>query len=288
MTPAMPGRPLPITAIVLTRNEEANLPACLDSLRAFAEVVVVDSASRDRTVEIAIRAGVRVERFDWSGGHPKKKQWCLERLALAHDWVMFVDADERVTPALVAELARLFAAPPDAAAFAVRSRPVVLGRVLRFGGYYRKVAVMNRHRCRYPVCDEAELRSGWDVEGHYQPAVAGRVGALRAPLLHQDSKGPAAWFERHNLYSDWEAEMTADRRRRLEQSGEGRVRRLAKRLFHRLPCRPLLIFLGVYVARLGLLDGRAGYHHAAARAFYYWQVEYKRAWIKAGNAGRNP
>lgn len=284
---------IPVTAIILTRNEEVNLPACLDSLGRFAEVIVVDSASTDATALIAAARGARVERFVWNRCYPKKKQWCLDNLATAHDWVLFVDADERVTPALADELAALFAQSPAPAgghaAYFVNARPVVMGRVLRFGGGFRKIALLHRRRCRFPVCDDLDVGTMWEVEGHYQPGVAGTIGHLAAPMLHDDHKPLFHWFDRHNRYSDWEVWLNDKGRREPVYTAETGARRLAKRVFARLPCRPLSVFVAVYVVRLGILDGRPGLHYALARAFYYWQVDYKREWIEAEReAGRNP
>ncbi|WP_119677590.1 glycosyltransferase family 2 protein [Indioceanicola profundi] len=280
---------IPVTAIVLTRNEAENLPACLDSLARFAEVVVVDSDSTDGTAAVARDHGARVVRFVWNRAYPKKKQWSLDELDLLHDWVMFVDADERVTPALADELAALFAAGPMSLAYFVRARPVVMGRVLRFGAGFRKIALLNRRRCRYPVCDDLGVATMWEVEGHYQPTVDGQIGSLRQPMLHDDRKPLYQWFERHNRYSDWEVWLDGQERRLPVYRAETRARRLAKRVFARLPCRPLLVFLAVYIARLGVLDGGPGLHYALSRAFYYWQVDYKRRWTDAERkAGRDP
>lgn len=190
-----------------------------------------------------------------------------------------MDADERVTPALAAELAALMRQGTDAAAHWVASRPVVLGRRLRFGARYRKIALLNRRRCRFAPCPDLDIAAMWEVEGHYQPVVDGPVGRLRSPLLHADSKPPLAWFDRHNRYSDWEARLDHSGRWMALLEGEGPWRRACKRLFRRLPFRPGMLFAWEYVLLLGFLDGRAGFHHALSRAFYYWQVGYKRAWL---------
>ena len=98
---------IPVSVIITTKNEEANIARCLAALDRFAEVWVVDSESSDKTCEIAKAHGAKVKTYRWDGRYPKKRQWCLENLALAHDWVFFVDADEVVTPELVDEIAAL-------------------------------------------------------------------------------------------------------------------------------------------------------------------------------------
>lgn len=278
----MPGERerIPAAAVVMTRNEAVNLPDCLATLGRFAELFVVDSGSRDGTPEIARRLGAVVVPFAWNGAYPRKKQWCLENLDARHDWLLFVDADERLTPALADAVAAALADPRRVAAhgaFHVESRPVVLGRTLRFGTRYSKIALMHRYRTTFAALDDLDAMGDWEVEGHIQPTVAGRIGRLRGHLLHQDRKPPSAWFDRHNRYSDWEAAL--DRNSGL--ACEPEMRRAAKRVFRALPARPLLVFLLDYVVRLGFLDGMSGLHHALGRAFYYWQIDYKRRWRRA-------
>lgn len=271
--------PIPVSVIVMTRNEAANIAACLASLTAFDQVVVVDSASQDGTDSIARAMGAELVPFRWNGHYPKKKQWSLQWPGLRHPWVLLVDADERVPPALAAEIRGLMRHPREEGAFFLSSRPVWLGRMLRHGSPYRKIALMHRARAHFPVCDDLHVATMWEVEGHYQPVVQGPVGRLRHPFLHDDGKPPFAWLERHNRYSDWEAMLGMGHAARL--AGERGARRWAKHLLRMLPFRPALVFLHSYILCLGFLDGRAGLHHAAARAFYYWQIGFKRDWLAA-------
>jgi len=92
---------LPVSVIIAAKNEARNLPACLESVRNFDEVVVIDSQSSDATAEIARSFGVDVAQFYYRGGWPKKRQWALDNLPLRHDWVLLLDADESVTPELL-------------------------------------------------------------------------------------------------------------------------------------------------------------------------------------------
>ncbi|MBP2316663.1 glycosyltransferase family 2 protein [Azospirillum soli] len=266
---------IPVSVVVMTRNEAVNLPHCLSALGQFAERFVVDSDSADGTPAIAAAFGAVVVTFQWNGRYPKKKQWCLDALPFANDWVLFVDADERLGPALVDEIARLMAEGPAHAGYFIDGRPVFLGRRLRFGAGNRKLALFDRRRARFPEVPDLDVTAMWEVEGHYQPVIAGTVGRLRHALEHADDKPLSAWFERHNRYSDWESALRGDGRMAALIGRETGSRRWLKRLFHRLPGRPLLVFLHGYVLRLGFLDGGPGLHHALARAFYYWQVGVK-------------
>ncbi|HYH39222.1 MAG TPA: glycosyltransferase family 2 protein [Azospirillum sp.] len=279
---------IPISVVTMTLNEAENLPHCLAALDRFAQVFVVDSGSTDGTVAIADAWGATIVPFRWNGRYPKKKQWCLDTLPFAHDWVLYVDADERLTPALVDELAALMARGPRCAGYMVEGRPVFLGRVLRFGAGNAKLALLDRRRARFPEVPDLDVGSMWEVEGHYQPLVDGAVGRLRSPLLHADDKPLAAWFDRHNRYSDWEAALRADGRMAALIALESPRRQALKRLLHALPLRPLAVFLHGYLLKLGFLDGAAGLHHALARAFYYWQVGLKTRQAASLLASRSP
>ncbi len=272
---------IPVSVIVMTKNEAVNLPRCLAALDRFAERFVVDSGSVDGTPELAQSLGARVVPFVWNGRYPKKKQWCLDHLPFTQDWALFIDADETPTVALVDEIARLFETGPAHAAYWIDGRPVMDGRPLRFGCWNRKLALLDRRRAAFPDIPDLDVSAMWEVEGHYQPTVAGPLGRLRHPLDHADDKPLSAWFDRHNRYSDWEAALRADGRMERLIDGERGGRRALKRLFQRAPGRPILAFLHAYVARLGVLDGRAGLDHALSRAFYYWQVAVK---MKAAQA----
>ena len=271
-------RPIPVSAVVMTRNEGANVPKCLRSLEGFGEVFVVDSASTDGTQAIAEEHGAKVVAFDWDGRYPKKKQWCLENLPFAHDWVLYLDADEELSPELREEIAALFAggAPPAHGYFAAFDY-VVLGRRLRYGHRVHKLLLFDRRRGRFPQHDDLDLEGQlMEVEMHFQPRVDGTTARLRHRALHDDHDRLAHWFDRHNAYSTWEAAMRE--RGQLPDPHESQPpgRKALKRAFAAMPLKPLVAFLHSYLLRAGFLDGRAGLHFALARAFYYWQIGAKR------------
>jgi glycosyltransferase involved in cell wall biosynthesis len=269
--------PIPVAVVVMTRNEAGQVVACLASLqRCFAQVFVVDSASTDGTPELAAAFDVAVVPFRWNGRYPKKKQWCLENLAFAVDWVLFVDADERATPAFLEDLARTLAEDEGMSAYWISARPTILGRTLRFGRRHRKIALVDRRRCRYLALNDLDIPTMWEVEGHYQPAVEGPVGRIRSPIIHRDAERIGHWVARHDRYSDWAARLEADGRIAEARTTEPRYRRLLKRLVTNAPFRPFLAFIDSFIVRLGFLDGAAGFHYAMSRAFYYWLIDVKR------------
>jgi glycosyltransferase involved in cell wall biosynthesis len=272
---------IPISVVVMTKNEERNVVACLDSLQRFDEVFVVDSGSTDRTRALAEARGATVVAFEWDGGYPKKKQWCLERLPFRHDWVLYVDADERVTPQLADEIERTLAGAPSHAGFFVGLDYVFLGKLLRHGHRVFKLALLDRTRARfldYPDLDAANM---WEVEGHYQPAVEGSTAVLRGRLVHEDHDTLFDWFARHNRYSDWEAVLRAKGALAGEREAQPGARRRLKKAFDRMPFKGLISFFYAYVFRLGFLDGRAGFQFAVAKAFYYWQVDLKLSELRS-------
>ncbi|HKZ07038.1 MAG TPA: glycosyltransferase family 2 protein [Methylomirabilota bacterium] len=269
------GKRVPVSVIVMTKNEEANIAKCLRALRAFDEVFVVDSGSGDRTCAIAADLGATVVPFTWNGRYPKKKQWCLDELPFRHDWVLYVDADEEVRPELTREIAEAVAGPPRHAGYFVGYDYVFLGRVLRHGHRVYKLVLLNRHKARFPERDDLDVANMWEVEGHYQPLVEGTTGVLRARMRHDDHDTLYHYFERHNRYSDWEGTLRARRALLDAHEPQPTGRRALKALFARLPAKGLVAFLHSFVGKAGFLDGRAGFHYAVARAVYYWQIGLK-------------
>ena len=257
---------IPVSVIISTKNEEANIAACLEALTRFDDVWVVDSESSDKTCEIAKAHGAKVEGYRWDGKYPKKRQWCLENLALAQNFVFFVDADEIVTEALVDEIAAL---DFDAAGYFVQGVYVYDGQVLRHGLRNNKLALFDRRKIEFPEVDDLDIEGMGEIEGHYQPVMKagygpGRIEKLRMPLLHYAYN--ENWEARHLRYARWEAGMNA---KNAWPEDPRPLRQALKALFRKAPFRGALAFLHCYVFKLGFLDGRAGYDFARSRARYY-------------------
>lgn len=264
---------IPATAVVLTKNEELVIADCVRALGRFEQVIVFDSASTDATCTIAESLGATVVQFAWNGRYPKKKQWALEHPAVAHDWVVFVDADERPDSELIEHLsASLASLDARVAAIEARLRYVFMGTELRHGHQVIKRFCVNRRRAAFPDLSDLQVTNMWEVEGHYQPCVNGEVRMAAGALIHDDRDPIFGYFARHNRYSDWEAYLRTDKALQAEvrplRSGQGQI-------FDRLPFKPFLFFLYSYVLRSGWRDGRAGLDYALALSFYYWQIEVK-------------
>jgi glycosyltransferase involved in cell wall biosynthesis len=264
-----------LSVIIPTRNEEENLREALRSVDWADEVIVVDSHSTDHTVHIAKDAGAKVVQFNYSGHLPKKKNWALEHLPLKNEWVLLLDADERVTPALRREIEACLC-DGQADAYCIDREFIFMGRSLRC---FRPnwIVRLFRHRLgRFEDLGLTELPGTGDNEIHEHVVVDGKLDFLRNPLLHDDDRGLTAWLDRHNKYATWEAHLY--RRFRSEPVGVGplgllrldpfRRKRALRRIWVRLPMRPALRFLVWYVLRRGFLDGRPGFVFCVLMAFY--------------------
>lgn len=280
---------IPVSVLVLTRNERAAIARCLAGAAAFDEVVVVDSASSDGTAEIAAAAGARVVPFAWDGRYPKKREWSVANAAARHPWQLHIDADEEITPALADEIARLMAAGPRCAGYFIDGRPIWQGHRLRFGSPNRKLALFDSRRVRFPRPDDLAPHLHWEMEMHYQPMVDGPVGRLRHPVLHHLDKPVAALVARHVFYACWEAHVRLNgERARLDRSDRP-LRRHLKVVLREAPFAPWLVAAVDLVARLGVLDGPPGWQRAGLRIAYYRWVGrlVRRARRRAALSGKS-
>lgn len=265
----------PLTVLMPVLNEELNLPAALASVAWADQVIVVDSHSSDRTVAIARAAGAEVVQFDYAGVGPKKKAWALAHAPIRNEWVLVLDADERATDALRVEIEAAIAADEHDGYYIDREF-MFLGRSLRCFRPNWNLRLFRHRLARMEDLRMSDLPCTGDNEIHEHIEVAGTMGFLRAPLLHDDDRGLTAWLARHNTYATWEAHVY--RKFRGEPLGFGplsflrmnafRRKRALRRVWVRLPGRPVLRFATWYVARRGFLDGRQGFIFCVLMAYY--------------------
>ena len=272
---------IPVTVVIPVRNEEGSFPTCLSRLRSFKEVIVVNSGSTDLTAQVAEDTGAKVVQFVWNGRFPKKRNWVLQNYSFQTDWVLFLDADEEITPEFESELTNSIKEQSTYSGFWVRYNNFFLGKQLRFGIPQRKLALFMVGKGEYEKIDE-ERWSSLDMEVHEHPIVNGAVGELRKPILHHNFKSLQKFITRHNDYSDWEAHRYISLRRGDWGSLTARQRikysLLASGFF------PFAYFLAEYVARGGFLDGSAGLHHAILKFAYFYQVHLKIRELKDARA----
>jgi glycosyltransferase involved in cell wall biosynthesis len=256
---------LPLSILIPTRNEAANLPRCLEPLRGWAdEIVIVDSRSTDDTITIAEAAGAQVLQFDYQGGWPKKRQWALDTHPFRNDWILLLDADEILQEGIKEQIAAAVARN-DHDGYWLKFQLHFLDRPLRHGGFdLWKLFLFRKGKGRYERRIAGEQTGAMsDIEVHEHVVVDGKVGRLSAPIRHENWNSLHRYIAKHNEYSDWEARVYfeggdgGEVKPRLFGSQAERRRWLKKR-FIRLPGFPLLTFFYHYLFKLGFLDGRAG------------------------------
>lgn len=271
---------LPVSVIVATRNEENNLPRCLEALREVGEVYVIDSGSTDATCEIARSYGAQVLQFHYQGGWPKKRQWAMENLPLAFDWIFLVDADEALTPELVEEI-KTAIRNPDINGYYVSLQMYFLGCPLRHGGAgFWKLSLFRRGKGAYECRLKDQDTSMADMEIHEHVVVEGNTARLRHPLIHHNVSSLSRYIQKHDEYSNWEAKVwvEGDANGQLSASFFGtqaQRRRWLKTKFLRLPGAPLWFFLFKYVFSLGFLDGMPGLIYCGFQAVQVFHVKAK-------------
>lgn len=262
-----------VSSLILTYNEERNLPACLKSLSWCDDIVVLDSLSTDHTETIARQYGARfIQRpFD---GYASQRNFGLTQIPYHHPWVFMIDADEIATPELAAEiLTTVRDHGEDHDLFRMRRKDMFMGRWIK-------------HSSGYPTWFGRLLKLGRvrvEREINEEYIAIGGTGLLENHLLHYPfNKGFAYWLERHNRYSSMEAEWLYREPRlpitatRLLLASDPALRRKAtKTLLYALPFRPVIAFLGLYILRGGFLEGGAGLTFCALRAFYEFMIDCK-------------
>lgn len=268
----MQSEKIPVSVLVLTYNEEVNLPRCLASLAWSDDIVVYDSFSTDRTVEIARAAGARVVQRtfdDWSTHH----NWAVANIPFKHPWVYYSDADEIVTPELARAIEEVGSNPARReVAYRVRRRELLWGRWLR-------------HASMYPVWILRLFRPEkirWERLVNPVAVIDGPVGRLNHDILHYSfSKGLSEWVNKHVKYAQFEAQEVLISTRTNEFDPNGlfavgdpvRRRKALKMLSFYMPFRPLLRFIYMYILRMGFLDGRAGLTYCRLIMMYEFMID---------------
>ena len=252
-----PSRLLPISVIIPVRNESANLARCLESLADVAEVYVIDSQSSDDTRIIAEAYGAKVVQFFYSGGWPKKRQWAMDTLAFACDWILLLDADEILTPELADEI-RAAIQNPAIDGYSICLQMHFLGRVLRqCDASFWKLSLFRKGRGRFECRLKDQDSSMADIEIHEHVVVDGPTGALRHALIHHNVASLSRYIAKHNEYSNWEARVLLQPAGQSEElradlfGTQAQRLRWLKRKLYRLPGSPILLFLYRYFVRLG-------------------------------------
>ncbi|MEM6532613.1 MAG: glycosyltransferase family 2 protein [Myxococcota bacterium] len=257
-----------LTVVVPSKNEERNIEACLRSVPRELSTFVVDSGSSDRTVEIASSLGATVTDFTWDGTFPKKRNWFLEQGMVITPWVLFLDADERLSERFVSELKSVLPKTRKVG-FWIRYSDHFMNRSLKHGIPMRKLSLFRPSAGRYERVDD-ERWTQLDMEVHEHPVLSGKVGKLRSEIIHLDMNRLEKWISRHNAYSTWEAQ------RIVSAAVKGNT--LRQRLKYgtvRSPIFPLAYFAVQFFGFGGFRDGATGLKFAAAKALYFETLRQK-------------
>ncbi|MCE3247248.1 MAG: glycosyltransferase [Geminicoccaceae bacterium] len=278
-----------LAVIILTLNEEANLPHALSSLQGLdAEVFVVDSGSTDRTLEIARAAGCQVIEHPFEN-YAVQRNWAFDHLRVATPWTLCLDADERLTPELVGEIRATLSredSPYDG--YMLRKRTIFLGRWIRHGGqypaYHLRLFRSGRGRCEARLYDQ-----------HF--IVDGRVGRLRNDYIDVITSDLGRFISRHNRWAELEAAEILAQSEGATQRGPTvapaltgtaieRRRFLRTRVYQRFPLfvRPFLFWFYGYVLRGGFLDGVEGLIFHTLQRFWFRFLVDARIWERRSKA----
>jgi glycosyltransferase involved in cell wall biosynthesis len=274
-------RKVPLSVLIPVKDEIDNIEDCLASVAFADDIVVVDSSSTDGTAERAKELGARVVNFQWNGQFPKKKNWALGNIEWKHEWVLILDADERIVPELAQEIARAIKRP-NRDGYYINRRFMFMGGWLRHCGYYPSwnLRLFKHGKGRYERLEVSGDTGSGDNEVHEHIVMDGvgkeRIGALKHDMLHYAYPSIAVWIEKHNRYSNWEARVfvAPDKdsefwKLRATPFGNPLERkRWIKRVAQRLPMRPTLRFLYHYLYKKGFLDGHRGMIFCRLLAWY--------------------
>ena len=262
-----------ISILILTKNEQQDLPGCLESVAWCDDIHVYDSMSTDDTVKIAKQFGATVTQreFDTESIH---KNWGLSNIPFKNQWVYHSDADERITAELAVALKDFVENPGEYVALRVRRRDYLIGIWLKnvttspFNIRLFKLGSVRYERLTNPIT-----------------VVDGKVADTDKFFNHYPfSKGITHWFDKHNRYSTLEAAQIVNNRKtgtpfslwKVIFSQDSNERRFhQKEFYYRLPLRPLLMFVMLYFIKRGFLDGRAGLTFAILRSIYEYMIVLK-------------
>lgn len=272
---------LPITAIVLTFNEEKNIVECLESVKDLCdEIIIVDSGSSDRTLEIAKQYTDKIYSHPFDN-YSKQRNWALENLPIKNDWILNLDADHRITPELKEELSTLFSKgiPADVKGFLISRRTIFMGKWIKHGGHYPTYHA-NFFRKGFGKCEEKLY------DQHY--LISGKQLQLKGDIIDIITDSLTNFTTRHNTWSTLEAEYQLSTNKNTEiikadLSGHAIQRRRALKSFYEkfpLFIRPLLYFLQRYFLRFGFLDGKEGLIFHFLQGFWFRFLIDAKIWEK--------
>lgn len=248
-----------LSVTIITRNEENNIERCLKSVQWAEEIVVLDTHSTDRTVEICRRFTDRVYQEEWQG-YGKQKNLCAERAG--HRWILNIDADEVISPACAEEIKKVLSGDPSHPVYRFPRKNLFGGRWVRYGGWYPDMISRLYDKTRVRFTDSAV---------HEKLLPDADAGVMKEALIHHSFSGMADYIDRQNLYSTLYAR---------EKAGKGWVAG-----WTHLCLRPPLVFFKNFVLRQGFREGFLGFFLATSTAFYTFLKYAKTRFVEKTHSG---
>jgi glycosyltransferase involved in cell wall biosynthesis len=260
---------LDLTIAIPVRNEEKNLPGCLEAIgRDFAQkIVIIDSGSTDQTKEISKTYGAELINFSWDGKFPKKRNWYLRNHTPTTKWILFIDADEYLTENFKHELSKEIIVD-NKVGYWLNYTIYFMGKKLKGGYPLKKLALFRTGSCEYEQINE-EQWSNLDMEVHEHPMLEGDVGRIKSKIDHQDFRGVTHYINKHAEYAAWEA------KRFLQTISDQSITSKwtwKQRIKYKLVCSVWIgpiYFLGSFVFLGGFKDGTRGLAFAILKMSYF-------------------
>lgn len=260
---------LDLTIAIPAKNEERNLPGCLNAIGKdlAAKIVVIDSGSTDKTQEICQANGVEFIQFNWDGKFPKKRNWFLRNHTPTTKWVLFLDADEYLTDEFKNELTNALKSD-EFDGYWLSYTIFFMGKNLKGGYPLNKLALFKVGAGEYERIDE-EQWSKLDMEIHEHPIIKGKVGAIKSKIDHQDFRGASHYVNKHTEYASWEANRYLKAIKDPNISSQWTWKQKIKYKLMRSIWIGPIFFLGSFIFLGGFRDGRRGFAFSMLKMSYY-------------------
>ena len=258
-----------VTVVLSVYNEEINLPTCLETLKDFKYKVIIDSGSTDRTQEIARAAGCEVLDFVWNGHPPKKHTWYLRTHKVNTPWVLFMDADERMTEPFKDELLRVLPVTAHDVMW-ITYNDWFLGRLMKHGDPMRKDWLLRVGHGEFEQVEE-DMWSSLPIEMHEHIITDGTSGRIKARLEHHSRQPLKRYYMKHCDYADFEARRAVS----IKNWDILTRREKIKYRLMKLKIFPFAYWFVSYILKGGFLDGASGFYFAMNKMAYFYQIQAK-------------
>ena len=265
--------PLDLTIAIPVKNEQTNLPGCLNAIgiNLAKKIVLIDSGSTDKTREIAKSHGVEVINFAWDGKFPKKRNWYLRHHAPPTKWILFLDADEYLTDDFKKELRENLKENNEIVGYWLKYTVYFMGHKLKGGYPLKKLALFQVGRGEYEQIHEDHW-SGLDMEVHEHPMLVGKTGHMKSKIDHQDFRGINHYVDKHIDYADWEARRFMKTLNDTKEKGNWTWKQHLKYSLLQSVWIGPVFFFGSFFLLGGFRDGARGLSFAILKMSYFNQV----------------